>query len=124
MTKLEAQKQQLVRARSFLLEVLGTPENKIQRAAAIQAFELCFELSWKYLKGLVEEDAGMVASPRSVFREAAKHGYIDNPEDWFGFLEARNLTVHTYVEILAEKVYATIKSDFIPTLDKLIGIEA
>jgi hypothetical protein len=50
MTKATAQKQQLVQARAFLGRTLATPEDEIQRAATIQAFELCFELSWKYLK--------------------------------------------------------------------------
>lgn len=109
-----------MKAQAFLGRVLAIPEDEIQRAAAIKAFEFCFELSWKYLKSLVEEDAGMIASPRSVFREAAKHGFIDNPAQWFNFLDARNLTVHTYVEAVAEQVYGVIKGDFASALSKLI----
>jgi nucleotidyltransferase substrate binding protein (TIGR01987 family) len=62
----------------------------------------------------------MVASPKAVFREAAKHGIIDNPSDWFSFLDARNLTAHTYVEAVADKVYKVAKNDFTLALDKLI----
>jgi len=120
MTKSEVQKKQLLKARAFLGRALAASENEIQRAGTIQAFEFCFELSWKYLKSLVEEDASLVASPRAVFREAAKHGFIDNPEAWFEFLLARNRTVHTYIEAVAERVYATVKDDFVPALDQLI----
>jgi len=123
MTKSEAQKQQLIKARDFLMRALAAPENDIQRAGTIKAFEFCFELSWKYLKVLVEGDAGLVASPRSVFREAAKHGFIDNPADWFNFLETRNITAHTYVDKVAEEVYEVIKSDFLLALNKLIDAE-
>ncbi|HVC36410.1 MAG TPA: HI0074 family nucleotidyltransferase substrate-binding subunit [Candidatus Dormibacteraeota bacterium] len=120
MTKAVAQKQQLIRARDFLGRTLLAPEDEIQRAATIQAFEFCFELAWKYLKTLVEEDDGMVASPKAVFREAAKHGIIDNPSDWFNFLDSRNLTVHTYIEVVADKVYRVVKNDFVGALNKLI----
>jgi nucleotidyltransferase substrate binding protein (TIGR01987 family) len=119
-TKSSAQKQQLTRARAFLGRALAAPPDEIQRAGTIQAFEFCFELSWKYLKSLVEEDAGMIASPKAVFREAARHGIIDNPETWFEFLRARNRTVHTYVEAVAEQVYDVIKDDFVAALDRLI----
>jgi nucleotidyltransferase substrate binding protein (TIGR01987 family) len=118
--KLEAQKRQLVKAKDFLDRALLQPEDEFQRAAVIQAFEFCFELTWKYLKTLVEDDGSMIASPKAVFREAARHGFIDNPDEWFGFLQARNLTVHTYVEAVADKVYATIKSGFAAVLEKLI----
>lgn len=30
---------------------------------------------------------------------------IDNPKDWFGFLDNRNFIAHTYNEKLADKVY-------------------
>lgn len=78
--KLEVQKRQLARAKDFLDRALAQPENEFQRAAVIQAFEFCFELSWKYLKTLVEDDGSMVASPKAVIREAARHGFIDDPE--------------------------------------------
>ena len=120
MTKSEAQKQQLIGVRDLLRRMLAAPENETQRMATIQAFELCFEPAWKYLKSLVEEDAGMVSSPKAIFREAAKHGFIDNPEAWFEFLKARNLTVHTYIEAVAEQVYGVAKNDFKLALDKLI----
>ncbi|HEY1835297.1 MAG TPA: HI0074 family nucleotidyltransferase substrate-binding subunit [Candidatus Saccharimonadales bacterium] len=118
--KLEAQKGQLKKAKGFLDRALKQPENEFQRAAVIQAFEFCFELSWKYLKTLVEDDGSMIASPKAVIREAARHGFIDNPEDWFGFLQSRNLTTHTYIEAVAEKVYATVKDEFAAALEKLI----
>ncbi|MGH7237428.1 MAG: HI0074 family nucleotidyltransferase substrate-binding subunit [Candidatus Saccharimonadales bacterium] len=123
--KLAEQKAQLGKARDFLNRVLAAPENEIQRAAAIQAFEFSFELSWKYLKTLLEADGKSIfASPRAIFRDAAQHGFIDNPEQWFGFLEYRNLTAHTYVEAVAEKVYAKIQTELVAALDELINIKA
>jgi nucleotidyltransferase substrate binding protein (TIGR01987 family) len=119
--KLEAQKKQLVKAKDFLDRALVQPENEFQRAAVIQAFEFCFELSWKYLKSLVEDDGSMIASPKAVIREAARHGFIDNPEAWLNFLQSRNLTTHTYIEAVAEKVYLSVKNEFAPALEKLVS---
>ncbi|NNN20993.1 MAG: nucleotidyltransferase [Acidimicrobiales bacterium] len=123
MSRIDAQKAQLQKARDFLDRILNSEENEIQRAAAIQAFEVGFELAWKYLKNLVEENGTLVASPKSVFREAAKQGLLESPEVWFDFLIARNNTVHTYIEDLANEVYKFIRISFLDELDKLIRIE-
>jgi nucleotidyltransferase substrate binding protein (TIGR01987 family) len=90
------------------------------RAAAIQAFEICFELSWKYLQTRLNE-AGLEAnSPRGAFRQSGKAGLIDNVESWLIFAEQRNLTVHTYHPQLADEIYTTIKTDFLPAIQKLL----
>ncbi len=123
MSRIVAQKTQLQKVRDFLDRILNSDENEIQRAAAIQAFEVGFELAWKYLKTLVEENGTLAASPKSVFREAAKQRLLESPEIWFDFLVVRNSTVHTYIEELANEVYKFIRVSFLGELDKLIGIE-
>ncbi len=123
MSRIVAQKTQLQKVRDFLDRILNSDENEIQRAAAIQAFEVGFELAWKYLKTFVEENGTLAASPKSVFREAAKQRLLESPEIWFDFLVVRNSTVHTYIEELANEVYKFIRVSFLGELDKLIGIE-
>ncbi len=119
--KLVQQRQQAGKAKSFLERVLAEPENEIQRAATIQAFEMLFELAWKYMKTLVEQDGGETpASPKAVIREAGRHGYIDNPDQWLEFLLNRNLSSHTYVEAVAEKVYQTAKTNFLESVNTLL----
>ncbi len=120
MDRSKVQFQQLEKAQAFLQRALSAPEGELQRAASIQAFEFCFELSWKYLKSLIEEDGRLATSPKATFREAAQLGYIDNLEIWFEFLTARNLTVHTYIESIADDVYQVIKNSFAPALKKLL----
>ncbi len=75
-----------------------------ERAGIIQAFEYCFELSWKIMKKLLQERGQIANSPREVFRMAALEGFIENPEVWFDFLKKRNMTVHTYNEHEANEV--------------------
>ena len=80
-----------------------------ERAGIIQAFEYCFELSWKTMKRLLEERGKIANSPREVFRMSALEGFITDPELLFEFLKKRNLTVHTYQESQAASVIAVCK---------------
>jgi|SRR5438132_2660607 len=69
-----------------------------EQAGAIQAFEYCFELSWKIMKRLLEVRGKVANSPKETYRMAALEGFIGDPELWFDFLKKRNMTVHTYEE--------------------------
>jgi len=90
-----------------------------EKAGAVQAFEYCYELSWKTLKKILEVKGVETASPRDAFREAAKNHLIDDPEIWFGFLKIRNLTTHTYNEEFSEEVVNSFP-EFKLQLDKMV----
>ncbi len=94
-----------------------------EKAGTIQAFEYCFELSWKIMKRLLEKRGKVANSPRETFRMAALEGFIADPEIWFDFIKKRNLTVHTYHENEAEEVIAIcpVFSDEIRNFLKNIG---
>ncbi|MBS0186192.1 MAG: nucleotidyltransferase substrate binding protein [Proteobacteria bacterium] len=75
------------------------------QAGAVQAFEFCYELSWKLMKRVLESQGQETGSPKDTFRKAALEKLIDDPEIWFEFQKKRNLTTHTYEqEILKEIV--------------------
>jgi len=82
-----------------------------EQAGAIQAFEYCFELSWKIMKRLLEVRGKIANSPKETYRMAALEGFIKDPELWFDFLKKRNMTVHTYEEKEAQEVISVF-SDF------------
>ncbi len=67
-----------------------------EKAGAIQAFEFCYELSWKTMKKVLSFRGIEVSTPRDTFREAALAHLIENPRIWFDFIGKRKLTVHTY----------------------------
>lgn len=75
-----------------------------EKAGVVQAFEYCYELSWKMIKRVLTEKGVDVSTPRDAFREGAKLGVITTPKVWFGFLLLRNLTSHTYNEENLNKV--------------------
>jgi nucleotidyltransferase substrate binding protein (TIGR01987 family) len=119
MTKTESLKQDLHQALSKFKQALESPETEMNRDAAIQRFEFTFELSWKLMYSVLSDQNISTYGTRNVIREAARLNLIDNPEDWFGFLQARNLTVHTYKESIAKEVYQRI-SAFPPLVDQLL----
>lgn len=68
------------------------------KEATVQAFEFCYELSWKLMKKILNQMGVEVNSPKVAFREAGLNHLIDDSEVWFEFQEKRNLTVHSYAE--------------------------
>ena len=81
----------------------------------------CLELSWGSAKKVLEYHEIKVDSPRNVFRELAKNGWINNPEEWIQFLEARNKTSHLYHEEVAEEIFKVIPT-YIKASQELLKI--
>ena len=97
-----------------LARSLKVPEDEEVRDGVIQRFEYTYELCWKALqKWIFTNRSPEEANPRTkkdIFRMAARYGLIEDPERWFTYTNARNLTVHVYDEIKAEEVYSVIKN--------------
>jgi nucleotidyltransferase substrate binding protein (TIGR01987 family) len=118
--KSEVLQRSLLHALGFLQRTLAAPESEIQRAAAIQGFEFTYELSWKLLQERLREEGVDVATPRATFRSAGDAGLIDDVSAWLGYLNARNLTSHTYNEGTANEVYAVVKGSFADDVATLV----
>ena len=108
-----------LKAKRAFEEGLAQLETVWTRDATIKRFEFSFELTWKVLKRILAKKGIEVNSPRETFRFAAKEGLIDDPAQWFRFLEDRNLASHTYNEQMAEGLYAKLPA-FLEALEKLI----
>ena len=110
----------LQKALTLLKLALAQPKNEFTRDASIQRFEYSFELCWKMLKRFLAAEHGIEEfNLKNLFREAGRQGLIDDVERWFGYLQARNLTSHTYNEKTAEETYAAAK-DFAPDAAMLL----
>ncbi|MCE5319392.1 MAG: nucleotidyltransferase substrate binding protein [Parachlamydia sp.] len=83
---------------------LGSEQEQL---GAVQAFKFTYELAWKTMKRILKKRGVEVQAPRDTFREAARNKLISNPEQWFIFLEKRNLTSHTYKEENAQSIIKT-----------------
>ena len=81
------------------------PANDLERDGVIQRFEYCIEISWKSAKRVLEYHNYQTDTPRNVVRELARINWINNPEEWIDFLEARNKTSHLYHEEVAKELF-------------------
>src|SRR5436305_14256680 len=87
----------LISTRDFLAEVIQNARNDYEKAGAIQAFEVSYELAKNTIRKLLVMRAQEVPiTPKEVFRLAALEGLISDAEEWFNFAKKRNLTSHTY----------------------------
>ncbi len=96
----------LLKAYTRFREFFVTARTELEQTAVVKAFEYTYELSWKTMKRLLRYRGIESKSPRETFREAARIGLIHDPEVWFGFLEKRNLTAHTYQETQLAEIMA------------------
>lgn len=120
MSKMQSQYEDLIKALGRLKEAIILPaDSTINQDASIQRFEFTFELAWKLMKSIIEREGLIAVSPKNVIRQGASINLIEDPKKWLEFLENRNLSVHTYEEVIAQKVYKASK-EFIPFVDKLI----
>ncbi len=109
LTKRQAQLRDLQIAAKRLQEALDMEKDDIVRDAVIQRFEFTFELTWKTIATILRENGIDFKGVKSVFRDAARIELLQELETWFSYLEARNLTTHTYDLEVAEKVYIRAK---------------
>jgi nucleotidyltransferase substrate binding protein (TIGR01987 family) len=111
MERSDIQLGELKRAIARLKEALQLPKDDIVRDSVIQRFEFTVELSWKVLhKQLKASGISEALSPKNIFREGARLGMVSDAEAWIRFVDARNLSSHTYKESLAEQVYAAAQA--------------
>ncbi len=109
----------LLMARAALGRSLAAEKNEFTRNSSIQCFEFTLELVWKTLKRVLEKKGVSATSPRDSFRLAARESLVQDPKEWFAYIELRNLSSHTYKEEVAEKIYREL-SKFAQSVDIII----
>lgn len=92
----------------------------IQKAGLIQFFEISIELSWNLLKDFLEEQGFHdLISPRDSIKKAFEVALIQDGNLWLQALKNRNMTSHTYDEVMADKVVEEIINVYYPLLQQL-----
>jgi hypothetical protein len=59
-----ARREALAAALARLRQVLEAPETDVTRDAAIQRFEFCFELAWKFIQEQARDEGWIAIPPR------------------------------------------------------------
>jgi nucleotidyltransferase substrate binding protein (TIGR01987 family) len=90
----------------------------LERDGTIQRFEYCYEIIWKAAQRILRENEIQAETPKAVFRELGRLGWIQNVEDWLAFQKARNETSHEYGLKLALHSYELAKK-FLPLAQSL-----
>jgi nucleotidyltransferase substrate binding protein (TIGR01987 family) len=121
---LQNQFQRLEKAYLKLNEALEQEYSEFIRDSVIKRFELVFELLWKLLKRLAEQELIECYSPKSAFSAGIQMGLIKDEKVFLSVLEYRNLTVHTYNEEQAEKVFVFIRDQGSIAIKELLPVLA
>ncbi len=123
MEKLIQRLDDLKKAFKTLEDVINEDFSQIVRDATIQRFEYTFELLWKTLKDYLEKVEYIPCnSPKNCFREALKEGILSEEEAelCLEMLEDRNLSVHTYFEEIAQKIYENVRINYFKLIKSII----
>jgi len=91
-----------------LEEVLNLKRTKVVRDSAIKRFELCFDLAWKSTKEYAKLKGLECYSPIDCFKAGFQLKIIEHNEKWVKMVKDRNLSVHTYREEAADKLYSKL----------------
>ncbi|MBY0580690.1 MAG: nucleotidyltransferase substrate binding protein [Rickettsiales bacterium] len=109
----------LKKADSVLEKFMKNDKTEQEQAGIIQSFEYCYELAWKIMKKVLNSEGLEVSTPKQVIREACNAKIIDDVKLWIEFVNKRNLTVHTYNELVLKEIME-IMPKFKDELSKLI----
>lgn len=93
--------------------------SNLEKEGFIQRFEYTIELAWKTLKDYLLENGFDLNSPKEVFRQAFQNEIIINGEVWMEALKTRNLTTHTYDDVILNNAINFLQQDFYPIVAKL-----
>jgi len=99
----------------------GPAQLEMEKQARIKAFEYTFELGWKTLKDLLEEEGNQnLTGSKSTIRLAAQLGFLPDAQIWMDMVADRNLTTHTYDLEVADRVVLRISNSYRTAFLKLL----
>lgn len=94
--------------------------NDLTRDGLIQRFEFTFELAWKTLKIIFEEEGVLgLNSPKLVLKEAYSADIIKDQRLWLNMLSDRNATSYIYSESVAVEICNRIINLYIVELERV-----
>ena len=84
----------------------ATAVEQLDVTRAVESFKFSYELLWRLLRRILEEEGLKAATPGMAFNLALQRGLAKNPEAWRGF-DAIRQDLGTYLETsLPEKIAA------------------
>ena len=98
-----------------------TQIGQLLRDGVIQRFEFTFDLARKLTKRTLFDifKREEYDYRNDVWREAARYHLIANAEDWIKYHDNRNMTSHSYDEIIAHEVFQDLEA-FLQDVEQLL----
>ena len=93
-------------------------ESQLIQAGCIQYFEFCFELAWKSVKSVAEQEGLECHSPKTCLKVAHQNGWVEEEPLWLEMLASRNRMSHTCDSGTALNIYHRL-ADFRIALQQL-----
>jgi len=87
--------------------------SQLEKDGVVQRFEFTFELLWKLLKVVLEQEGYICQSPKSCISLAHKMGYLSDTIVYERMLSDRNKLSHIYSELYSAEIYERIKSQYV-----------
>lgn len=86
----------------------------LEKDGVIKRFEFTFELAWKTLQDMLNEQLGYydVKGPKPVIKQAFKDKLIADGQAWIDMLNDRNLSSHLYDEGSARNIFDKIQNKY------------
>jgi nucleotidyltransferase substrate binding protein (TIGR01987 family) len=92
--------------------------SEVEIDAAIQRFEIAFELAWKTMQDYLEEQGySEFKEPKKVIAKSFQEGIIPDGECWQKMHDDRNLLSHTYDYETSRLIFRNIISDYLPAME-------
>jgi len=94
--------------------------NELEKQGMIQAFEYTFELAWNLIRDyFLYQGIHDIQGSRDAVKMAFKFGIIENGGIWMEIIKTRNLTAHTYNQMIADSIVSQIVKSYYAELEKL-----
>ncbi len=103
--KYQFNREKLIKAFLKLENAIEQDYNEYVQDSVIQRFEFTFELLWKTLKFYLLVQGFEETTPRNILKKSFKIWLLEEIDIYIDMIDTRNLTSHTYDEILAGEVY-------------------
>ena len=95
--------------------------DELSQDGVIQRFEFTFELCWKTLKIFLGEEGVDARTPRQVFDEAFRLGWIEKGKIFIEMLKDRNETAHIYSKEMADEIVGRIKVNYVREFGRVLA---
>ncbi len=121
--KIAESMQKLENALTRLRDALDVPlDEGLTVDATIRRFKFCIELFWRFLQTILVSQGVAAPFPKTVLQKSYAGGLIDDEDMWLKMINDRNLSSHTYDQVLAIEMYHRIENHYLvinKTLEKI-----